>query len=986
MDKPIGAAPRPTHLRSNWQFTRFVSPWAVLGELVRFELPSGPTVTRASCTDLLADQERRERGVEMADLPTGTVTFLFTDIEGSTRLWAEDSAAMGRALERHDAIVRNGIEAASGYIFSTGGDGFGAAFGRADQALGAAVAIQQALAVETWPDGARIRVRMALHTGEAEERGGDYFGPAVNRAARLMAAGHGGQVLCSGVTAGLATDHLPAGCSLMDLGTHRLRDLTSPEEVHQVVIQGVPEQFPPLHSLETYPGNLPIQATAFVGREREVKELAEQLREARVVTLTGVGGVGKTRLALQAAVEVLPEFRDGVWLVELAGVGSPEAVPEAVASALGIAAGQATAPASGLEGYLRSSELLLILDNCEHLLAPVAHLVEQIVRTASGVRVLATSREGLGVAGEHLRTVPSLALPETTDDLGVIAAADSVRLFVERAREASAAYQFSDEDAPALAELCRRVDGIPLAIELAAARVPALTPAEIAANLDRRFKLLTGGRRAAMSRHQTLRNAIEWSFQLLDADEQAVLERLAVFAGGFDLPAAQAIAATKAVDPIDVLDILARLVAKSLVGAEPRDGMTRYRLLETVRDFAWERLQAAGGVEDASRRHASYFAEFARSAGKGLRGPQEADWRQRVEREVDNLRAALGWAKAAGDIRLALEPVSDLAVLGDAVAPYGRAAEAAARMAENHPLAAVALGAACFAATLQGDTNTALRLAAEARRAAEALDRTPEGLLVRCRVANATVMTAGIAGFEDPSDFGRRWLADARELGDPWCLCEALTFIANFPNPDQAVAAGEESLTLARQLQSPSRVAFAAVALSPRITSTDPGRSEALLQEAAAAASVAGNEWVEVVTPSGVIAYQAGVGNHRAAAMTAVTAIEQWATRQGMAGVALTFVGILAALLAAVGDDEGALILAAWADQRGWVVPNDNAWWVHYGMAEMLATRERSSSTDLQRLARAAADLDEAGVARFARERLDRLAQATTSNTTAPPS
>jgi predicted ATPase/class 3 adenylate cyclase len=918
----------------------------------------------------------------MAELPSGTVTFLFTDIEGSTRLWAEAPAAMGRALECHDALVRGGVEAASGYIFSTGGDGFGVAFGRADQAVAAAASIQQALAVENWPDGAPVRVRMAVHTGEAEERAGDYFGPAVNRAARLMAAAHGGQVLCSGVSAGLMTEHLPPGCRLVDLGPHRLRDLTSPEHVHQVVIPGVPEHFPPLRSLDTYPGNLPIQATAFVGREHEVKELAQWLLKVRVVTLTGVGGVGKTRLALQAAAEVLPEFRDGVWLVELAGVGGPEAVPEAVASALGIAAGPAPAPGGGLEEHLRASELLLILDNCEHLLTPVAHLVEQIVRTAPGVRVLATSREGLGVAGEHLRAVPSLELPDPTDEPGVIAATDSVRLFVERAREASAAYRFSDEDSQAVAELCRRLDGIPLAIELAAARVPALTPAEIAAHLDRRFKLLTGGRRVAMSRHQTLRNAIEWSYQLLDPSEQAVLARLAVFAGGFDLPSAQAVAATDAVDPIDVLDIVARLVAKSLVVAEPRDGVTRYRLLETVRDFAWERLQNADEEENVSRRHAVYFAEFARSAGSGLRGPHEADWRQRVEREVDNLRVALTWAIGAGDVRLALEPINSLALFGDSMAPFGPAAEGAARLAEDHPLAAVALGAACFAATLQGDTNTSLRLAQEAQRRAAALDRSAEGLWVRCRVDNATVMTMATAGEEDIFDFGRRWLADARELGDPGCLCEVLTFMAGVSSVGEAVAAGEEALILARQLQAPSRVAFAAVFLAPRLADTDPGRAEALLQEATDAAALAGNEWVEFVSPTALLQYQAQGGNHRAAAETAVNAIERWATRGGMAGLALQFVGYLAGLLAAMGDDEGALVLAARAEQRGWVMPLFSDYWTIFGAAELSGARERTSSSELQRLARVAADLDEAAVAPFARERLAGLARGTTSSST----
>ena len=908
----------------------------------------------------------------MAKLPSGTVTFLFTDIEGSTRLWAEAPAAMGRALERHDAIVRGGIEAASGYVFATTGDGFGVAFGRADQAVAAAAAVQQALVVETWPQGATLRVRMAIHTGEAEERAGDYFGPAVNRAARLMATAHGGQVLCSGVSAGLMAERLPAGCRLVDLGSHRLRDLAVPEQVHQVAIPDGPQQFPPLRSLDTYPGNLPVQATVFIGREQEVKELAGWLLDARVITLTGVGGVGKTRLALQAAAEVVPEFRDGAWLVELAGVGSSDAVQEAVAASLGLSAGLAS---TGLEDHLRARELLLILDNCEHLLTPVAQLVERIVQTAPRVRILATSREGLGVAGEHLRGVSSLALPDPAEEPGVIDATDSVRLFIERAREASAGYRFSDEDAPAVAELCRRLDGIPLAIELAAARVPVLTPAEISAHLDQRFKLLTGGRRAAASRHQTLRNAIEWSYQLLDPVEQAVLDRLAVFAGTFDLPSAQAVAASDVVDPLDVLDVVARLVAKSLVVAEPRNRLTRYRLLETVRDFAWERLQAAGQDVNASRRHAEYFAEFARLAGAGLRGPKEADWRQRVEREVDNLRAALTWAIDGRDVALALEPINNLSIFGDAVAPYGLAAEGAARLAEDHPLAAVALGAACFASSLQGDTEASLRLAQEADRRAESLDRSPEGLRVRCRVANATCMAVAAFG-EDVADFGRRWVANARELGDAWNICEALTFTAGLPSSDEPVPPGEEALIVARQLNAPSRVAFAASFLAAGIAEADPGRAEALLQEATDAAALAGNDWVEFVTPMALVHLQARIGNYRGAIESAVSAIERWSTGT-TGGMVLQFAGVVACLLVLVADTDGALVLAAWRTQRGLELL-DNSYIGFFGSAELLALQGRTSPIDLQRVARVAAGLDGAGVAGFTRERLARLSDETT--------
>jgi predicted ATPase len=857
-------------------------------------------------------------------------------------------------------------------VFATGGDGFAVAFGRAGDAVAAAVDGQISLRQLTRP--VAIRVRMGIHTREAVERDGEYFGPAVNRTARLMAAGHGGQVLCSGVTAAIVTESLPDGCGLVDLGVHRLRDLSVPERIHQVVIEGLSERFPPLRSLDAFPGNLPVQPTAFVGRDREVAEVSACVLEARVVTLTGVGGVGKTRLALQVAAELLPRFRDGAWLVELAGVVSPEGVPEAAASALGLGSGPTVAP--GLLEYLGSRELLLILDNCEHLLAPVASLVEKVVRAAPRVRVLATSREGVGVAGEHVRTVPSLQLPDASAGPSQIAACDGVRLFVERAGEASASYRFTDGDAAAVADLCRRLDGIPLAIELAAARVPALTPAEIAEHLDQRFKLLSAGRRAAVARHQTLRNAIEWSYQLLEPHEQTVLDRLAVFAGGFDLSAAQAVAAADTADAFDVLDIMIGLVAKSLVVAEAGGSTTRYRLLETMRDFGWEHLQARGDSAAVARRHAEYLAEFARNAGAGLRGPQEAQWRQRVEREMANLRAALAWAVAAGDIRLALEPVSDLAVFGDGVAPYGLLAESAARLAEDHPQAPIALGAACVAAVLQGQIEAAWPLAKEARARAATLERSPEGLWVRCLVASATSVTMAYdpAGLEDYNQYGEQWLHDARELGDPWSLNAALTFmtaLAGVGNTDKAIAAGEEALDLARHL-APSRVAIAAVILAANVAPGDPLRSEELLQEAAAAAKLAGNDWVDYVTSLYSIRLHVGTGNLKAAAETAAVAIERSRARK-LSGHTIQFVTLLACVMANLPSTEGALLLAAWVDQHGVAIKDDNPFLATCGGTHLIALRAQQSAIDLERIARMANSLDESAVAQFAKEHLVHL-------------
>ena len=898
------------------------------------------------------------------------MTFLFTDIEGSTRLWQLDESTMRAAVARHDEILHSTITDFGGTVFSTMGDGVAAVFPSAARAVMAAGEIQRNLGAETWPTSQPVVVRIGLNSGEADVRDGDYFGTAVNRAARVMAIAHGGQVLCSGATAGLVGESLPEELGLLDLGPHRLRDLTAPERIHQVVVPGLPENFPRPRSLDALPGNLPIQATAFVGRERELKELAETIFSARVVTVTGVGGVGKTRLALQAAAEALPSFRDGVWLVELAGVGSPDAVLDMVTSTLEISS---VSPAGGLGDALRTKELLLILDNCEHLLTPVAKLVDDLLRVAPDVRVLATSREGLGVSGEHLWAMASMELPDPDEEVSAIAAADSVRLFVERAREANANFTFSDDDAAVISEVCRRLDGIPLAIELAAARVPALTPAEIATHLNRRFKLLTGGRRSVLPRHQTLRNAIEWSYQLLDSQEQTVLDRLSVFAGDFDLAAAQAVASSEDVDDLEVLDTLVRLVGKSLVVAEPTGSMTRYRLLETVREFAWEHLANRSVTEEVSRCHSEFYAKFAHDAGAGLRGPEEADWRDRVLLEMDNLRAALAWAISVQESASALQQIADLSIFGDRYTAYGLLAEDAARVDEEHPLAPVALAAASFASCLQGDATRATQLATEAMLRADALDRSTFGLWARCRVFNGCCMAyATVQGGEELHQFGVRWLSNARELADDWCLCEALTFmIAGTENVEEAVAMGEEAMALSRKLGSASRLSFAASLLGGRLGDTDPDRAEALLAEADEAASLARNDWAEYVRPTAVGMEQARSGNYRVAAETMIEAIELWASR-GLPGALLQFVAQLAGVLCALGDVEGALVLAVWAEERG-IVLNDSPYWSPYRVHELQALRQGLAAAEGERARRDAAALDNSGVIAYVRGRLATL-------------
>ena len=440
------------------------------------------------------------------------MTFLFTDIEESTRRWEEMPEPMRDALARHDQLVRGAIERHGGYVFATGGDGFAAAFGRAGDAVSAAIETQAALNAEAWPKDAVIRVRVGLHTGEAFEREGDYFGPAVNRTARLMALANGGQVLCSSVTAELTQLDVP----LQDLGEHRLRDLTAPQHVFQVGVG----RFPPLRSLDSFPGNLPLQVSSFIGRDTELARADKALHEARVVTLTGVGGVGKTRLALQAAAAALPRFPDGAWLVELQAVRDPDGVVNAVATALDVSPRGGKSVDAALVDFLRLKRLLLLLDNAEHLLEAVAELVDGLERSCPGLVVLVTSREGLALEGERVLPVPSLAAPPAGTALEAAAAADAVRLFAERAQAVDPEFGLSEANVASVVEVCRRLDGVPLAIELAAARVTAMTPTELARGLDRRFATLAGGRRRAVQRHQTLRAAIDWSYELLDDVER----------------------------------------------------------------------------------------------------------------------------------------------------------------------------------------------------------------------------------------------------------------------------------------------------------------------------------------------------------------------------------------------------------------------------------------------------------------------------------
>ena len=581
-----------------------------------------------------------------APLPTGAVTFAFTDIEGSTVRWERDRAAMQEAVRRHDAIVRTAVTEHGGHVFKTMGDAFCVAFEHPEDAVAAMVAAQEALAAEDFSAVDGLRVRVALHTGSADERDGDYFGPVLNRVARLLAVGHGGQVLLSEACSELIGGDLPPACSLRDLGEHRLKDLAQPERIHQLLAPELITDFPPLRSLEHLSNNLPAQVSSFIGREAELAEIAALIEGNRLVTLVGSGGVGKTRLSLHVAADLIDSFHDGVWFVELAPLNQGEYIATTVASALGI-----TLPPQGdlvehLARMLKGKELLLVFDNCEHLVEPAAHVISTILHAAPNVKVLASSRQALGVAGEAAYQVPSLDSPT------------SVALFAERAKAANARFALTDENAAIVADICRRLDGIPLAIELAAARVKILSIPNLAQRLNERFKLLTGGGRDVLPRQQTLHALIEWSYDLLTPHEKLLFNRVGIFAGGFSLDAATAVCSGQDLDEIDILDLLASLTDKSLVVADTLGEHERYHLLESTRAYALEKLTAAGAHEQFARRHAEYFRDQARDADERAGTGSTVAWLAGVERELDNYRAVLEWALKGGH---------DL-VLGSAVA------------------------------------------------------------------------------------------------------------------------------------------------------------------------------------------------------------------------------------------------------------------------------------------------------------------------------
>lgn len=818
--------------------------YELLRESIGREFDAGPDVESQQLHQDIAAGRFPAPGTERAPagLRAGTITFLFTDIEGSTQLVGDLGQRYADLLTAHHRVLRSLFEQWGGQVVDTQGDAFFVAFPRARDALSAALAAQRAVINHPWPQGVSVRVRMGLHTGEPLSAETGYVGIDVHRAARICETAHGGQILISAATRELIEDDLPEGISLRDLGEHRLRDLARPQHLFQVAAQDMPIEFPPLRSLDRLPHNLPIQLTTFVGRGREIGEVRERLAAARQLTLTGTGGVGKTRLALEVAARVLEDFHDGVWLVDLSTLSDVALVPQAVAATLNIQEETGRSLVASLGDYLLNKKVLLLLDNCEHLAEVCAQLTESLLRRAPGLRVLATSRETLGMVGEAVYRVPSLSLPEARrlPDFDALIQYEAVRLFADRAGLSQPEFALRPDNAEAVARICRHLDGIPLAIELAAARVKALSVEAIAARLGDRFRLLTGGR-TALPRHQTLRAVMDWSYDLLPEPERALLRRLSVFAGGFSLEAATAIGVREDGDEIETLDVLARLVDKSLVTVDQHPVDLRYGLLETVRQYGREKLLGADEADDTQRRHCDYFLALAERSEAELHRASQPMWLDRLETEHDNKRAALEWSLGVEGSETGLR-------LAAALAPYwhargylteGREWMERARAYKGPVPPALTLKAMIADARLafaQDDFSHTKRVLDEAVPIARALGDQRALVLALGWLAHATWHVGdraqSTALCEESRDLARR-------VDDPWtaavAFIEVATVAVHEGDDKRAAPLIEESLKLFRTIGDASGVAFCLYQLgSLALTRSDFRRAAELIEESLA--------------------------------------------------------------------------------------------------------------------------------------------------------
>ena len=780
----------------------------------------------------------------MTGISTGTITFLFTDVEGSTKLWERNPEAMSQALSHHDELIRNAVEAHDGFVFKTVGDAFYVAFSPAAEAVEAAIDVQKSLLSEDWEETGPLKVRIALHTGTADERNGDYFGPTLNRAARLLSAGHGGQVLLSLSTQELVRDQLPLGAALRDLGVRRLKDLSRPEHVFQLTAPDLPASFPPLNTLDVRLNNLPIQPTPLLGREREVAEIVDLLRHANVrsLTLTGTGGTGKTRLALQSAAELIDDFEDGVFLVALAPISDSELVASTVAGALSVSESAGRALKEDLRDFLSTMELLLVLDNFEQVV-DAAPLVGELLSCCPGLKVLATSRTLLRIYGEHEYAVRPLELPDPMHlpPIETLGQYEAIRLFTERARAAKSDFSLTKENAPAVAEICVRLDGLPLAIELAAARIKLLSPQAMCSRLSDPLKFLTGGARNLPERQRTLRGAIAWSHALLNEGEQALFAKLSVFSDGCALEAVEAVCDAKGDLFVDVLEGLSSLLDKSLLRQEEGiEGEPRFVMLETIREYARERLELSGEAAEVRRMHAEYFLALAEHDASEQQGPEEAAWLERLDLEHDNLRAALSWTLQAEEAELGMRLAGALWQFWDMRGYYSEGRrwleEALAKDGRASAVRAKALEGVGWLADLQGDIDRAVAAAEEGLRLGARTKIQSSYKASFLRILGSAAYVHG--DHEQAARLYEESLALSREARDERGVASSLLQLGNVSGDrgdhEEAKKFYEEGLALSRKLDDKALLASALISVGAEFLLQGDHERGAMLNEEAA--------------------------------------------------------------------------------------------------------------------------------------------------------